>query len=105
MKPSTYLDYVCSLACIILFLQLVSSPKLASADSTQAEALLKWKASFLNQIGNKNLTLWTSLPGNSTNSSSACNVWAGISCNAAGSVNQINLTDSGIKGTLHELSF
>ncbi|PRQ21430.1 putative protein kinase RLK-Pelle-LRR-XI-1 family [Rosa chinensis] len=104
MKPST-LDYVCSLACIILFLQLVSSPKLASADSTQAEALLKWKASFLNQTGNNNLTSWTSLPGNATNSSGACDVWTGISCNAAGSVNRINLTNSGIKGTLHELSF
>ncbi|XP_024170756.2 MDIS1-interacting receptor like kinase 2 [Rosa chinensis] len=32
-------------------------------------------------------------------------IWTGISCNAAGSVNRINLTNSSIQGTLHEFSF
>ncbi|XP_061988775.1 MDIS1-interacting receptor like kinase 2-like isoform X2 [Rosa rugosa] len=31
--------------------------------------------------------------------------WTGISCNAAGSISRINLTNSGIQGMLHEFSF
>ncbi|PRQ44790.1 putative protein kinase RLK-Pelle-LRR-XI-1 family [Rosa chinensis] len=109
MSTSTFYGEACFLACVIMYAQLVSSPNnaFASASSNEAEALLKWKASFQNQTQN-NLTSWTYSPSNSTNpkaNASPCNVWTGISCNTAGSVNRINLTNSGIQGTLHELSF
>jgi Leucine-rich repeat (LRR) protein len=57
------------------------------------------------------LTSWTLLPNNATNSSNNQNTssipcsWFGISCNQAGSVTRLNLTNSGLKGTLHEFSF
>ncbi|KAM5558735.1 hypothetical protein ABKV19_020428 [Rosa sericea] len=109
MSTSTFYGEFCFLACVILYAQLVSSPNnaFASASSNEAEALLKWKASFQNQTQN-NLTSWAYSPSNSTNpkaNASPCNVWIGISCNTVGSVNRINLTNSGIQGTLHELSF
>ncbi|KAL6189391.1 hypothetical protein ACLB2K_040780 [Fragaria x ananassa] len=71
--------------------------------STEADALLKWKASFQNQTQNSILTSWTYFSGNSTNPT--CNAWAGISCNTAGHVSMISLTEYGIRGTLHKLSF
>ncbi|KAM5582337.1 MDIS1-interacting receptor like kinase 2 [Rosa sericea] len=115
MSTSTFYGEACFLACVILYAQLVSSPNNAFASasssstssSSEAEALLEWKASFQNQTQN-NLTSWTYSPSNSTNpkaNASPCNGWTGISCNTAGSVNRINLSNSGIQGTLHELSF
>ena len=79
-------------------------------NKTEADALLNWKARL--QKENQSLLLsWTLLPNNATNasnnqnaSSNPCN-WFGISCNHAGSVIRLNLTNSGLKGTLHELSF
>ncbi|TQD95176.1 hypothetical protein C1H46_019199 [Malus baccata] len=100
VRFSTYCDKVCFLACLILYLQLASSPKsaFASANSTEAEALLKWKASFQNQTQN-NLTSWINA------NEAPCNTWVGVSCNSAGSVNGLNLTNSGIQGTLLEFPF
>ncbi|XP_062014553.1 MDIS1-interacting receptor like kinase 2-like [Rosa rugosa] len=101
------------LACFLLYVHLVSSPNNAfasvssSSSSSEAKALLKWKASFQNQTQN-NLTSWTYSPSNSTNpkaNASPCNGWTGITCNTVGSVNRINLSNSGIQGTLRELSF
>ncbi|CAL9016480.1 unnamed protein product [Prunus brigantina] len=89
------------LACLISYVQLFSSPNIAFASSLEAEALLKWKASFQNQTKN-NLTSWGYNPKENT---SPCNIWTGISCNTAGSVNRINLTNSGIQGTLYEFPF
>ncbi|ONI35100.1 hypothetical protein PRUPE_1G515900 [Prunus persica] len=109
MRASTY-DKVCSLAyCLILYVQLV----FASAISTETDALLKWKASIQNQTQLQNLTSWTYLPSNKAINSSSnpeaianpCNIWSGISCNTAGSISKINLTKSGLQGTLHEFSF
>ncbi|XP_024200064.1 MDIS1-interacting receptor like kinase 2 [Rosa chinensis] len=113
MSTSTFYGEACFLACVILYALLVSLPNNAfasassSSSSSEAEALLEWKASFQNQTQN-NLTSWTYSPSSSTNpkaNASPCNVWTGISCNTAGNVNKINLTNSGIQGTLHELSF
>ncbi|XP_050107692.1 MDIS1-interacting receptor like kinase 2-like isoform X3 [Malus sylvestris] len=100
VRFSTYCDKVCFLACLILYLQLASSPKsaFASANSTEAEALLKWKASFQNQTQN-NLTSWIKA------NEAPCNTWVGVSCNSAGSVNRLNLTNSGIQGTLLQFPF
>ncbi|PRQ19822.1 putative protein kinase RLK-Pelle-LRR-XI-1 family [Rosa chinensis] len=113
MRTSAAYDKVCSVVCLILYVHLISSPKFASASasaSTETNALLKWKASFQNQTQPHILTSWTYLPI-ATNSSrdqkanaGPC-FWTGISCNAAGSISRINLTNSGIQGTLHEFSF
>ncbi|KAL6179887.1 hypothetical protein ACLB2K_046558 [Fragaria x ananassa] len=111
MRTSAAYDKVCSLVCLILYVHLISSPKFSSASaSTETNALLKWKASFRNQTQLHILTSWTYLPI-ATNSSrdqkantSLC-FWTGISCNAAGSISRINLTNSGIQGTLNEFSF
>ncbi|CAL9012928.1 unnamed protein product [Prunus brigantina] len=92
----------------------VAFPSATSTSHTEAKALLKWKANlFLNQALN-NLT-WYDPPThniNATNSSSPnpksrtspC-TWTGVSCNAAGSVNMLNLSTYGIQGTLYEFSF
>ncbi|XP_048436574.1 MDIS1-interacting receptor like kinase 2-like [Pyrus x bretschneideri] len=100
VRFSTYCDKVYFLACLFLYLQLASSPKsaFASANSIEAEALLKWKASFQNQTQN-NLTSWINA------NEAPCNTWVGVSCNSAGSVNRLNLTNSGIHGTLLEFPF
>nr|POE81632.1 mdis1-interacting receptor like kinase 2 [Quercus suber] len=78
---------------------------------TETNALLLWKAS----LQNKNQSLlpsWTLLPNNNaTNSSNNQNAssnpcsWFGVSCNYAGSVIRLNLTNLCLKGTLHEFSF
>ena len=77
----------------------------------ETNALLIWKAN----LQNKNQSLlpsWTLLPNNNaTNSSNNQNAslnpcsWFGVSCNHAGSVIRLNLTNSSLKGTLHEFSF
>ncbi|PRQ45655.1 putative leucine-rich repeat-containing, plant-type, leucine-rich repeat domain, L [Rosa chinensis] len=109
MGSLTFSHKVCSLACFTLYVQLVSLLNIAfaSTSSAEADALLKWKANFQNQTQN-NLTSWTYFPINSTHpkeNGSPCNLWNGISCNPAGSVNKINLINSGIHGTLHGFSF
>ncbi|KAG6698949.1 hypothetical protein I3842_08G045500 [Carya illinoinensis] len=92
----------------VLFVQLVSSPKaaFASAMAEEATALLKWKNSLQNETQYL-LPSWSSLPDIPTNSSANLNpcTWFGIYCNHAGSVITINLTNSGLQGTLHEFSF
>ena len=62
---------ICPLAyCLILYVQLLLSPKyvaFASASSNdEAEALLKWKASIQNRTQLQNLSSWTYLPSNAT---------------------------------------
>ena len=76
----------------------------------EANALLNWKASLQNET-QSHLPSWTLHPNNATNSSSNQNKssipcsWYGISCNQVGSVIRLNLTNSSLKGTLHEFSF
>ncbi|PRQ21480.1 putative transferase [Rosa chinensis] len=98
-------DQVCLIAyCLILYLHLVLSPNHVAFASTEAEALLQWKASILNQTLN-NLTSWSYLPSNTKENASPC-FWAGISCNTAGSVRRITLPVLVYKlGTLREFSF
>ncbi|KAK9928866.1 hypothetical protein M0R45_025985 [Rubus argutus] len=105
MKSSSY---YCSLASLIFSLyQLISSPNLAFAFSpsnslTEAQALLKWKASFLNHSSyNHQLDSWVYLPRtkNASNPKTKTNpcIWTGILCNAAGGINRINLTNFSIQ--------
>ncbi|XP_057992989.1 MDIS1-interacting receptor like kinase 2-like [Hevea brasiliensis] len=61
----------------------------------EADALLRWKAT-LDYYSQSILSSW--------NGSRHCN-WSGIFCNKAGSVVNISVTDSGLKGTLQSLSF
>ena len=76
----------------------------------EANALLNWKANLQNET-QSHLPSWTLHPNNATNSSSNQNKSSipcsryGISCNQAGSVIRLNLTNSGLKGRLHEFSF
>ena len=86
-----------------------NSASLFVTEETEADALLNWKASLQNET-QSHLTSW-SLLHNATNSSSNQNIssipcsWSGIICNEAGSVISLDLTNSGLKGTLHEFSF
>ncbi|KAK9928879.1 hypothetical protein M0R45_025997 [Rubus argutus] len=113
MKSSTY---YCSLASFFFCLyHLISLPNLAFASSasnslTEAQALLKWKASFVNHTShNPQLNSWVYLPNtkNSNNPKIKANpcIWTGISCNADGSVTNITIVNSSLQGTLHEFSF
>ncbi|XP_048446045.1 probable leucine-rich repeat receptor-like protein kinase At1g35710 [Pyrus x bretschneideri] len=97
---------LCLLAyCLVLFVQLLSPPScsaFASATSTtEAEALLKWKATFQNHTRLQNLTFWAYLPAHAK--AAPC-FWTGISCNVVGSVSVINLTNFGIQAKISSLS-
>ncbi|GKV41079.1 hypothetical protein SLEP1_g48659 [Rubroshorea leprosula] len=95
-----------SLVFLVLFASLHSSLPLASASSEEANAILKWKSSLQNKSQSV-LSSWTLLPHNATNSkprTGPC-TWFGISCNAHGSVARMNLSVSGISGTLDEFPF
>ncbi|XP_077250845.1 uncharacterized protein LOC143890157 [Tasmannia lanceolata] len=82
----------------LLFCFLMLSCHSTTAISVEAEALLGWKASLLNQAP---LNSWSL--HNATNKS-PCN-WRGIACNHEGSVTQINLTAVGLQGKLYNFKF
>ncbi|CAN6583971.1 unnamed protein product [Malus baccata var. baccata] len=93
----TSLDFhkLCHLAyCLILYVQLLSLPSYAAfasasaTSTTEAEALLKWKATFQNHTQPQNLTSWTYLP---MNTKAAPCFWYFMQCCW--------------KRTLHEFSF
>ncbi|KAK4859297.1 hypothetical protein QYF36_002925 [Acer negundo] len=72
-------------------------PSVDSASTDEANALLKWKASFSNQTQSR-LPSCTLLSHNATNSkpsTSPC-AWFGIKCNSARSVIKINMTGFGL---------
>ncbi|KAG8480714.1 hypothetical protein CXB51_025408 [Gossypium anomalum] len=84
----------------LLVVQLRSSHVFSSSsiNLTEAEALLKWKASLDNNTQTMLSTLWVG--------SSDCN-WVGITCDKVGSINNLSLAGYGLrlKGTLHNLNF
>ncbi|XP_021817314.1 MDIS1-interacting receptor like kinase 2-like isoform X2 [Prunus avium] len=98
--------------CLVIFLYVsspnwVAFPSATSTSHTEAKALLKWKASLFPNQALNNLA-WYDPPThniNATNSSSTnpkprtspC-TWTGVSCNSAGSVNRIDLSNRGIQG-------
>ncbi|CDP11087.1 unnamed protein product [Coffea canephora] len=69
----------------------------ASSVRSEEKALLTWKASLDNYSQSK-LSSWSS-------SANPCSAWDGVRCNKAGRVSVINITSSGIKGTLDHLNF
>ena len=69
----------------------------ASSTGSEGKALLTWKASLDNYSQSK-LSSWSS-------SANPCSAWDGVRCNKAGRVSVINITSSGIKGTLDHLNF
>nr|XP_048332837.1 probable leucine-rich repeat receptor-like protein kinase At1g35710 [Ziziphus jujuba var. spinosa] len=88
-------------------------------EGQEAEALLKWKDSLDIDPTHSLLSSWkllpprnstspltnsSHLPKNSSGGSSLCN-WIGIICNQLGSVMQINLTSSNLRGTLRNFTF
>ncbi|KAL5833735.1 hypothetical protein ACOSQ3_017409 [Xanthoceras sorbifolium] len=87
---------------IVLFLNIFSSkPYPVFASTVEANALLKWKASFANQTHSQ-LTTWNLLSHNASTSkptASPC-TWFGIFYNRAGSVIGVNITGFGLIGTL-----
>ncbi|CAH1416171.1 unnamed protein product [Lactuca virosa] len=97
MSASNFLLF--SLALLIIPLSIIQN--FASASIEEANALLKWKASL--QIPNNSLvSSW--LPMNSS-ASAPCTSWLGVICNTDGSIHTLNLTSSGINGTLHQFPF
>ncbi|KAG5552622.1 hypothetical protein RHGRI_010643 [Rhododendron griersonianum] len=93
------------LVSLVLFVILFPSPDTVSASVEEVNALLKWKQT-LQSANSSILTTWMLNPknGSSSTASSPCN-WFGVSCNAEGRVTRLNLTDSGVNGTLETFSF
>ncbi|XP_006364872.1 probable LRR receptor-like serine/threonine-protein kinase At4g08850 isoform X5 [Solanum tuberosum] len=76
------------------------------ASIEEAAALLKWKATFQNQ-NNSLFASWTlSHPAAAKNSSShdPCRDWYGANC-FNGRINKLNISNSGVIGTLHDFPF
>ncbi|KAF6153432.1 hypothetical protein GIB67_003622 [Kingdonia uniflora] len=71
----------------------------------ETEALLKWKASLLNDSPSL-LPTWTFSNSSSyfNKTTSPCS-WSGISCNNVGNVVKLNVSSLGLQGTLHNLKF
>ncbi|KAG4940523.1 hypothetical protein JHK87_044394 [Glycine soja] len=80
-----------SLLLVMYFCAFATSSEIAS----EANALLKWKASLDNH-SQASLSSWI---GNNP-----CN-WLGIACDVSSSVSNINLTRVGLRGTLQSLNF
>ncbi|XP_054811717.1 MDIS1-interacting receptor like kinase 2-like [Prosopis cineraria] len=75
---------------------------LRTCEQIETEALLRWKDSLPDQ---PILKSWVSPAQNSSAAQSPCS-WRGITCdNSSGSVIEINLAYTGLKGTLQYLSF
>ncbi|KAL7609349.1 hypothetical protein Lser_V15G11998 [Lactuca serriola] len=100
IMSSSYLLFF-SLALLIITLSTI--PNFASASLEEANALLKWKAS-LEIPKNSLLSSWISLALNSS-ASVPCTSWFGVVCNSDGSIQKLNLTSSGLNGTLHRFPF
>ncbi|KAL9382734.1 hypothetical protein Peur_025769 [Populus x canadensis] len=65
-------------------------------NNTEAEALLKWKASLDNRSQSL-LSSWVGI--------SPCINWIGITCGNSGSVTNLSLADFGLRGTLYDFNF
>ncbi|KAK8999042.1 hypothetical protein V6N11_070220 [Hibiscus sabdariffa] len=83
---------------LVLLLSSHVSSSSSSINSTEVEALLKWKASLPNDTQTFLSSLWVG--------SNRCN-WVGISCDSSGSVTNITLRNYGarVRGTLDNLNF
>ncbi|KAH9782786.1 MDIS1-interacting receptor like kinase 2 [Citrus sinensis] len=103
MGSPTLSTVVPSLVLLILFFVLSFLITVSSESNEEADALLKWKASL--QSHNQSLLpSWTNATTNVSSKISPC-AWYGISCNDAGRVTNISLRNTGLSGTLRDLSF
>ncbi|PIA34002.1 hypothetical protein AQUCO_03900114v1 [Aquilegia coerulea] len=68
----------------------------------EAKALLKWKNSLDGEV-HSNLSSW--VLRSSSNYSSHCNTWNGISCNEMGMIVKLNISSMGLRGTLQNFPF
>ena len=71
-----------------------------SCSTNEVDALLKWKATLRSQHNNTLLPSWI----HGQKQVCPCN-WYGVSCNENGSIKRLNLSSSGLNGTLDSLSF
>ncbi|KAK9292340.1 hypothetical protein L1049_020306 [Liquidambar formosana] len=107
LSVNTFSDYQFVVFRVLLFfiLVLASSSKVAASTTSvargvlqeekEAGALLSWKAG-LNSQSQIFLSSWVG--------SSLCN-WLGVTCDGSKSITHLNLSSSGLRGTLHSLSF
>nr|DAD32482.1 TPA_asm: hypothetical protein HUJ06_011333 [Nelumbo nucifera] len=93
-----------SLSLVMLGFWVLVSLKTEAGLSSQAEALLKWKASL--ESGGAILSSWriATQPNTTARTSSPCN-WTGITCNKDGSVTEMKLPEAGLHGKLDNLDF
>ncbi|KAF6153446.1 hypothetical protein GIB67_003636 [Kingdonia uniflora] len=71
----------------------------------ETEALLKWKASLLNDSPSLLPTWTTSNSSSYFNKTTTPCTWSGISCNNAGNVVKLNVSTLGLQGTLLNFKF
>ncbi|KAJ9544352.1 hypothetical protein OSB04_024059 [Centaurea solstitialis] len=86
----------------IFLLTVFNSPFHVVGSSNEVDALLRWKASLRSQ---KNTILLPSWTDDDQRTMSLCSNWHGVSCNSHGSINRLNLSSSGLSGTLDQFSF
>nr|KYP39987.1 putative LRR receptor-like serine/threonine-protein kinase At4g08850 family [Cajanus cajan] len=75
----------------------ISAYEVAENQEREASALFEWRVSLDNQ-SQASLSSWTTRV-------SPCKSWKGIVCDNSNSVTDINVTNFGLKGTLHSLNF
>ncbi|PWA51977.1 Concanavalin A-like lectin/glucanase, subgroup [Artemisia annua] len=90
---------------LILFATISTSPNVVFSSSTEAFALLEWKASLKHQNNNSVLPSWTLSAADQMPSIISPCTWYGVSCNSDGSVTRLNLSSSSLSGTLNAFSF
>ncbi|GJU53041.1 MDIS1-interacting receptor like kinase 2-like protein [Tanacetum coccineum] len=83
-----------SLALLLIALSFIAN--FTSASLEEANALQKWKASLQIPNNSQIVSSWKPLPMN-TSAPSSCPSWFGISCNADGNINRLNLSTSELK--------
>nr|GEX51505.1 probable leucine-rich repeat receptor-like protein kinase At1g35710 [Tanacetum cinerariifolium] len=91
-----------SLALLLIDLSFV--PNFTSASLEETNALQTWKASLQIPNNSEIVSSWTPIPTN-TSAPASCPSWFGITCNADGNINKLNLSTSELKGTLHLFPF
>ncbi|PHU20298.1 hypothetical protein BC332_11449, partial [Capsicum chinense] len=82
---------------IFYFLSFLFIFAVTFASTEEAAALLKWKATFLNQNSNSLLASWTP-------STDACRGWYGVQCFNS-RVKMVNIANASVIGTLHDFPF
>uniref|UniRef100_A0A1U8AX54 non-specific serine/threonine protein kinase n=1 Tax=Nelumbo nucifera TaxID=4432 RepID=A0A1U8AX54_NELNU len=96
-------DKYVSLVLLVFAWFLLPSCSAQEPPSSEADALLRWKASLQSQTVLQSWTTTATRP-NATTSPNPCN-WTGIACNKAGNVTEINLFKAALQGKLDNFDF